>query len=145
MSLTLAIFETKQPIVRFWELFSVVHFLALFMQGSIKFEFKSSSFQCSSLPLNIVLGFIVIIIILWLDDGIDQKSFCKKCFLNIYFWLVSYFMANLSRNKREDFLIKTMHVIVFILKSVDPSYYHLSLLSDSFRYGWNYLVIVFFL
>ena len=85
LSLTLAIFETKQPVVRFWELFKVVHFLALFMQGSIKFEFKTSSFQCSSLPLNIVLGFIIIIIILCLDDGIDQKSFCKKCFLNIYF------------------------------------------------------------
>ena len=100
LSLTLAIFETKQPVVRFWELFKVVHFLALFMQGSIKFGFKTSSFQCSSLPLNIVLGFIIIVIILCLDDGIDQKSFCKKCFLNIYFWLVSYFMANLSRKKR---------------------------------------------
>ena len=32
-SLTLAIFKTKQPIVRFWELSGFVHFLALFMQA----------------------------------------------------------------------------------------------------------------
>ena len=81
----------------------------------------------------------------YIDDGIDQKSFRKNFSWNIYFWIV-YFMANLSINKGEAiyFLIKTMYVIVFISKSMDPSYYYFTL-SDIFRYGWNYLVIVFFL
>ena len=115
--------------MRFWELSSLVHFLTLFMQGSTKFTFKTSSFQCPSLPLNIVLGSIIITI-LCIDDGIDKKSFCKKSLLNIYFWLlISYFMANLSINKRGAiyFVIKTMYVIAFIWKSMGPSNYYLSL------------------
>ena len=39
------------------------------------------------------------------------------------------FMANLSINKREaiHFLMKTIYVILFILKSMGPSCYYLSL------------------
>ena len=108
--------KTKQPIVRFLELSGFIQFLALFMQCSTKCTFKTSSFQCSFLLLNIDLGFIITIIILCIDDGIDQKNFCNKCFLNIYFRLISYFMATLSINKREAicFLIETMYLIVFI-------------------------------
>ena len=115
--------------MRFWELSSFVHFPTLFMQGSTKFAFKTSSFQCPSLLLNIVLGSIIITI-LCIDDGIDQKSFRKKSILNIYFWLlISYFMANLSINKRAAiyFLIKTMYVTAFTWKSMGLSYYYLSL------------------
>ena len=83
---------------------------------------------------------------LCIDDGIDWKSFCKRSFLIIYFWLINYFVANLSINKREAiyFLIKTMYVIAFILKSMGPRY-TINSLSDILRYGWNYLVIAFFL
>ena len=71
-------FETKQPIVRSWKLSGFEHFLTLLMQDSTKFAFKTASFQCSFLPLNIVLGFTIIIITLCIDDGIDQNRFRKK-------------------------------------------------------------------
>ena len=47
-----------------------------------------------------------------------SEKLSQKMFLNIYFWLVSYFMATLSINIREAkcFLIKTIYVIVFLLK-----------------------------
>ena len=77
------------------------------------------------LATKIDLGFIIIII-LCIHDGKDQKSFCKKCFLNIYFQLISYFMATLSINKRETmFFIKTMYVIVTgVTYKKIPGYIH---------------------
>ena len=57
LSLTLTTFKTKQPILRFWELSGFIHFLALWIQHSTKFVFKTSPFQFSYLPLNIILDF----------------------------------------------------------------------------------------
>ena len=83
LSLTLAIFLRKQPI----EIFGIIWFRTFpdFVHARFcKIAFKTSSFQCSYLPLDTVLGFIIIIIILCVDDGIDQKRFHKKCFFNIF-------------------------------------------------------------
>ena len=88
------------------------------MQGSTKFAFKTSPFQVSSLSLNIVLEFIIMIIILCIDDRIDQKSFSKKMFFKYLLFTYKLLHSKFINKKTE-----AIYFLIFSLMSVCLSFY----------------------